>query len=321
LHIPDGFLDTKTIIATSALSAVGVSVALRHFKAEDQPRKIPLLGLAGAFVFAAQMLNFPVAGGTSGHLIGAVLTAVLLGPSAAVIVITSVLFVQCFLFADGGVLALGANIFNMAIVASLCGYAIYVVIHKIIPGMRGTIIAAAFASWCSAVIASVCCTGELALSGIVPWSTAFFAMTSVHAIIGVGEGLITALVLAAVNATRPELLQKESQRPHARDYTTFAFYGLIVTIGLAIFVAPFASPLPDGLERVSKVLGFEYKAVKQPLLSMPFTAYKFPGIATASISTIAAGVVGLLAVFILSVILAYVLYPKIQDPRQNMAEK
>jgi cobalt/nickel transport system permease protein len=219
LHIPDGFLDTKTIIATSTLSAVGVTVALHHFKAQDQPSKIPLLGLAGAFVFAAQMLNFPVAGGTSGHLIGAVLTAILLGPSAAVIVITSVLFVQCFLFADGGVLALGANIFNMAIVASLCGYAIYSVIHKIIPGMRGMIIAAAFASWCSAVIASICCTGELALSGIVPWATAFLAMTSVHAIIGVGEGLITALVLAAVNATRPELLQNESRSVNAGAYT------------------------------------------------------------------------------------------------------
>lgn len=319
MHIPDGFLDAKTVIATSTLSAIGISVALRHFKAEDQPRKIPLLGLAGAFVFTSQMLNFPVAGGTSGHLIGAVLTSILLGPSAAVIVITSVLFVQCFLFADGGVLALGANIFNMAIIAPLWGYAIYVVIHKIIPGMRGTIIAAAFASWCSAILASICCTGELALSGTVPWLTAFFAMTSVHAIIGVGEGLITALVLAAVNTTRPELLQHDSHSIKARDYKIFALYGLLVTVGVMVFVVPFASPLPDGLEKVSKVLGFEYKAVKQPLLSMPLTAYKFPGISTVTMSTIAAGLFGMLIVFLLSVILAYILFPKIQRDHQKLS--
>ena len=313
MHIPDGFLDTKTVIATSALSAIGVSVALRHFKAEDQPRKVPLLGLAGAFVFAAQMLNFPIVGGTSGHMVGAVLTAILLGPSAAVIVITSVLFVQCFLFADGGVLALGANVFNMAIIATLCGYAVYALIHRIIPGMRGTIIAAAFASWCSAVIASICCTGELALSGTVPWSTAFFTMTSVHAIIGVGEGLITALVLTAVNAARPELLRNQSHEGNSRTYKTFALYGLLVTLGLIIFVAPFASPLPDGLEKVSKVLGFEYKAAKQPLVSMPFAAYRFPGISTVAMSTVAAGIAGMIIVFICSVILAYVLYPKTEN--------
>ena len=318
MHIPDGFLDTKTIIATSSLSALGVSIALRHFKTEDQPRKIPLLGLAGAFVFAAQMLNFPVAGGTSGHLIGGVLAAILLGPSAAVIVITSVLFVQCFLFADGGVLALGANIFNMAIIAPLCGYAIYAVMRKLIPGMRGIIIGAAFASWCSALLASVCCTGELALSGTVPWSTAFFAMTTVHAIIGVGEGLITALVLAAVHSTRPELLRNDSHGLKGRDLKIFILYGLLVTAGLLVFVAPFASPLPDGLEKVSKVLGFDYKAAKQPLLSMPFTAYKFPGISAGGMSTIAAGIVGVIIVFILSVILAYILFPKVQrDPPEQ----
>ncbi len=256
------------------------------------------------------MLNFPVAGGTSGHLIGAVLTAVLLGPSAAVIVITSVLFVQCFLFADGGVLSLGANIFNMAIIAPLGGYAIYIMIHKIIPGMRGTIIGAAFAAWCSALLASICCTGELALSGTVPWSTAFFAMTSVHAIIGIGEGLITALVLAAVYRTRPELLEHNVQSIKPRDYKIFAIYGFILIVGLIIFVAPFASPLPDGLEKVSKVLGFEYKAAKQPLRSMPFTAYKFPGISGVSMSTIAAGITGMIIVFALSVLLAYILFPQ-----------
>jgi cobalt/nickel transport system permease protein len=310
LHIPDGFLDTKTIAATSILSAVGLSIAFQHLKKENQPRQIPLMGLAGAFVFTAQMLNFPIAGGTSGHLIGGVLASVLLGPSAAVVVITSVLFVQCFLFADGGILALGANVFNMAIIAPLCGYGIYAMIRRVVPGMRGVIIAVAFASWCSAVLASVCCAGELALSGTVRWETAFFAMTSVHAIIGLGEGLITAMVIAAVSATRPELLELHSHRLNARDLRAFMVYGLIVTVGLILVVAPFASSLPDGLEKVSVRLGFGNKAIRQSLVSVPFTDYKFPGIPSVTVATVTAGVLGMLLVFLLSVILAYVLFPK-----------
>jgi len=317
LHIPDGFLDTKTVIATSALSVAGVAVALRHFKAEDHPRKIPLLGLTAAFVFASQMLNFPVAGGTSGHLIGAVLTAILLGPSAAVIVITSVLVVQCFLFADGGVSALGANVFNMALVAPLVGYAIYAAMHKVYSGIRGTIVAASFASWCSAVIASVCCTGELALSGTVPWSTAFVAMTGVHALIGIGEGLITALVLAALYATRPELLRAEGETGRPGEAQTFFLYGLLVVIGLLLFVLPFASPLPDGLERVAKDLGFDYAAARQSALPAPFASYRFPGVSGGAASAIVSGVVGVVVVFVLSIGLSFVLFPRKGKTFQN----
>ena len=126
MHIPDGFLDAKTIIATGAFSTAGLGTALRQVGKHLQSRRIPLIGLTAAFIFVAQMVNFPVASGTSGHLLGATLAAVLLGPSAAVIVMSSVLIVQSLIFADGGVLALGANMFNMALVAPLCGYGIYV---------------------------------------------------------------------------------------------------------------------------------------------------------------------------------------------------
>jgi len=125
MHLPDGFIDTKTAVAAAGLSAVGVGLALRRVKTHLPASKVPLLGLAAAFLFTAQMLNFPVIGGTSGHLVGGTLVAALLGPSAAVVVVTTVLIVQCFLFADGGVLALGANVFNMALVDSAAGYAIY----------------------------------------------------------------------------------------------------------------------------------------------------------------------------------------------------
>src|SRR5512142_506416 len=115
MHIPDGFLDGRTAVVSAALSAVAVGVALNHAKQSMPPRRIPLLGLTASFIFAAQMLNFPVAGGTSGHLIGAVLAAVLLGPSAAIVVMSAVVILQCFMFADGGLTALGANLFNMAL--------------------------------------------------------------------------------------------------------------------------------------------------------------------------------------------------------------
>src|SRR5271166_2666301 len=135
MHIPDGFLDAKTAVTTGVISASGVGLALRQVRRELPPRRVPLLGLAAAFLFAAQMVNFPVAGGTSGHLVGGALVAALLGPSAAVVVVTTVLIVQCLLFADGGVTALGANIFNMAIVNSVTGYALYRLLSR---GLAGT---------------------------------------------------------------------------------------------------------------------------------------------------------------------------------------
>src|SRR5512147_218372 len=137
MHIPDGFLDAKTALATGALAAAGLGLALRDARRSLPPRKVPLMGLSAAFIFAAQMLNFPVAGGTSGHLVGAVLASVLLGPSAAIVVMTAVLLIQCLLFADGGLLALGANLFNMAIVAVLGGHAVYRAVRRVLPDRRG----------------------------------------------------------------------------------------------------------------------------------------------------------------------------------------
>ncbi len=164
MHIPDAFLDAKTSIAAGALSLAAVGLALREAGKRLPRRRVPLMGLSAAVIFASQMLNFPVAGGTSGHLLGAVLAAVLLGPAAAVIVMTCVLMVQCLLFSDGGITALGANVFNMAVTAPLSGYAVYVLLRKVLRGDRGRIAAAAFAAWCSTVIAAICCAGELAIS-------------------------------------------------------------------------------------------------------------------------------------------------------------
>lgn len=292
MHLPDGFLDTKTIVATTTLSLAGVGAAWVQTRRTIEPQRIPLLGVTAAFVFAAQMLNFPVAGGTSGHLMGAVLASVLVGPTAAVIIITSVLVVQCLLFADGGVLALGANIFNMAIVGSLAGGGIYRIVYRMAHGETGRAAAVAVASWCSVVLASVCCAGELAWSGTTPWAVAFPAMAGIHSIIGVGEALISCLVVVAIRKTRPELL---ADRKDGIRMNSVVVLGLIIAIGLVLFVSPFASQWPDGLERVATLLGFDQRVLDNPGL---IPDYHFPGFASPTIATIVAGIAGVGVVFL-----------------------
>jgi len=313
MHIPDGFLDPKTIVATSAFSILGITRALRNVRRRLHARMIPLMGLTAAFVFVAQILNFPVAGGTSGHLIGAVLVTVLLGPSAGILIMTVVLVVQCLLFADGGVLALGANVFNMAVIAPVAGFYTYRAMCYLIPKDYGKLIAIAMASWVSTVLAAVCCTGELAWSGAVPWPIGFPAMTGIHMVIGVGEALITTLICAAIYSARPELLHPEKSFDNEKHRTLatadFFVYGFIVTIGLALFVTPFASSWPDGLERVAAVFGFSSKALP-PLVPSPIAQYKLPGVGSLSAATALAGIIGLVAVFLLSFFLARFLLPK-----------
>ncbi len=316
MHIPDGFLDAKTAVAAGVLSAAGLGYALSRMRRALPPQRVPLMGLAAAFVFAAQMLNFPIAGGTSGHLIGAVLAAVLLGPSAAVLVMSSVLILQCFMFADGGVTALGANLFNMAIVATGVGYGVYATIRRIGGGgLRSQLCGVAFGAWCSTVVAAIACAGQLALSGTVAWSVAFPAMATVHMLIGVGEAIITTLVVAAVARLRPELLLERAQPNLHPRYRDLSLYGLLISLGLILFVAPVASHRPDGLQKVAAVLGFQQRAVSTPTLPSIFSNYTFPGIKSAEISTLVAGCVGAVIAFIFSYVLARLLTP----PRSRVA--
>jgi cobalt/nickel transport system permease protein len=309
MHIPDGFLDPKTAIATSVLSFSGVSWALREVKQRDVQRKIPLIGLAAAFVFVAQMINFPVASGTSGHLLGATMVAVLLGPYSAIIVMSSVLIVQCLLFADGGVIALGANIFNMAIVAPVSGYGLYTLLRPFLKGERGRITAVAFTAWCSVVLSSIFCACELAWSGTVSWNTAFPAMAGIHMLIGIGEAIITALVISALSTTRPELLYENSQSLSEHRSHGVLVYGMLVIVGIAIFVLPFASPWPDGLEKAASILGFEEKTPAHSLISSPMSGYRIPWISSFATATALAGLIGAFVAFGLSVLLARILTP------------
>jgi cobalt/nickel transport system permease protein len=207
MHIPDGFLSPEVAAGTAVVAAGAVAVGLRRAGSQLDDRVVPLLGVTGAFVFAAQMLNFPVAGGTSGHFLGAALAAVLLGPWLACLVLAVVLGMQALVFADGGISALGANIFNMGVVGGLGAGLIVAAARALLPRSRTAFLgAAAVAAWAAVMAGAAACAAELALSGTIPLNTVVPAMLSVHAVIGVGEAVITVAALSAILASRPDLV-------------------------------------------------------------------------------------------------------------------
>ncbi|MDD2708528.1 MAG: energy-coupling factor ABC transporter permease [Verrucomicrobiae bacterium] len=296
MHIPDGFLDARTLAASAVLSAGAVGLALRQCRSGDgADRRLPLLGMTAAFVFAAQMINFPVLGGTSGHLMGAVLAAVLLGPAAAMVSMTCVLILQCLLFGDGGVLALGANVFNMAVLGTLSGYAVCRLSGGLLPGLRGKLAGAGAGAWVSVVVASASCAGQLALSGTAPAGMVLPAMVFVHMLIGLGEAAITVLVLWVIAGARRDLLEDDPERS-AAGWRVVAGWGMILALGLALFASPFACGWPDGLESVAQRFGFETRSVGS-LLSAPLPEYRFPGLPDGGLAAALAGGAGTLAVF------------------------
>lgn len=207
MHIPDGFLD-GSVAATMAVPAVAaVAYGVRRAGRTLDDSKVPLLGVTAAFIFAAQMLNFPVAGGTSGHLMGGALAAVLLGPWLACIVMAVVIAGQAFVFADGGITALGANIFNMGVVGALGVGLAMVLARRILPANRTVFLSVAgVGAWASVMLGALLASAQLGLSGTVPFATVLPAMLGVHALIGIGEAVITVAALSAVLATRPDLI-------------------------------------------------------------------------------------------------------------------
>ncbi|OGS19978.1 MAG: cobalamin biosynthesis protein CbiM [Elusimicrobia bacterium RIFOXYA2_FULL_39_19] len=204
MHIPDGFLDVKTIAITTTISVLCVGIGVKKINRNIEEKQIPMLGVIAAFVFAAQMLNFPVAGGTSGHFMGSMLGIVLLGPLSTLLIMSMVLIVQCFVFQDGGLTALGANVFNMGIVGPIAGYLVYSSMLKL---KINKMVCVFIAAWLSIVAAASFCAIELTISGIVPFKTALLSMAGIHSIIGVGEGLITITVLTFITKARPDLLE------------------------------------------------------------------------------------------------------------------
>ncbi len=209
MHIPDGFIDIPTSASFGLLAVAGTAVALKKAKTELDDRTAPMAGLTAVFIFAVQMLNFPVAAGTSGHLLGGALATVLVGPYAASLAVTVVLGVQALLFADGGLSALGLNIFNLSIVAVLVSHLVFVTVKKVMPKSRGSIpIAAAIAALISVPVSASAFALQYAAggTGTAPASTVFAAMFSTHILIGIGEALITMVTVSAIISTRSDLV-------------------------------------------------------------------------------------------------------------------
>lgn len=294
MHIPDGFINGATSLGAGVAAAGGLGTSLRQAGAQLREKHVPLAGLLAAFVFVLQMLNFPVLGGTSGHLLGGALAAILVGPSVGIVVVSVVVIVQALMFADGGLSALGLNILNMAVVTSLVGWGMFRLTRAVLPKSRGGIVAASFVGAAFSVVASsMAFVVEYGLGGAggVSLSTVAAAMGGVHLLIGLGEGAITGAVVGAVLSARPDLvygafgleISDSAKMPIRR----LVVVGSLVAAFLVIVVVPLASSAPDGLERVAIDLGFAESATTGPTEQSPLAGYSLAG------STVLAGLAGL----------------------------
>jgi cobalt/nickel transport system permease protein len=299
MHIPDGFLSVAVSLIFWVASIALIAVALRR-TADIGERQVPLMGLLAACIFAGQMLNFAVTGGTSGHLLGAALATVVVGPWAAALVMACVLGVQALVFQDGGLLALGANIFNLAFVGVAVAYVVYRAAERLAGRSRWVLLAAGFAAgWTSVFVSSLAVGLQLSLSGTSPANLAIPAMAGVHAVIGVGEGLITAGALALLYAARPDLLTGGRQTGGGRLVWVF---GALIAL-LLVALSPLASSNPDGLEWVAEEMGFAARA-QAPLYEI-IPDYVFPGVSGEATATIIAGVLGTALVLAAALGMAY----------------
>lgn len=293
LHIPDGFLSIGVALVFWLLTIIFVGLAIRNTRGELGERQIPLMGVMAAFIFAAQMINFPVAGGTSGHLLGGALAAIVLGPWAGILVMTTVIAVQALVFQDGGLVVMGANIFNMGVLTALIGYGLY---RGVANRSRGARLAVTgVAAWLSVVASALVTSFQLWLSGTTALRIVFPAMLGVHVLIGIGEALITVAALSFILQTRPDLLSDGAEKRGGRGWV---LVGALIALAVVI-VSPFASASPDGLERVAIDLGFIDTGLDASYQVLP--DYTIPLLGETGISTILAGLIGAVIVALAAV--------------------
>ena len=283
LHIPDGFLSMPIAIFCWLVTLLVLAVAVRRARTEFDERLAPLAGVMAAFIFAGQMINFPVAGGTSGHLVGAMLAFVVLGPWLGLLAMTAVIVLQAILFQDGGLVVMGANILVMGIVPGMVGYGVYQW------GKGKQTAVAGLAAWLSVMMAALITAILLSFSGTTSLNLALPALLGVHALIGIGEALITVAALNFVLKTRPALLKRDS----ANRGSKWVVAGMAIALLVTLF-APLASSSPDGLEWVAQQQGFIDAAQAAPYEILP--DYILPFLGRTAMSTILAGVVGVLLV-------------------------
>ncbi|MEU9401400.1 energy-coupling factor ABC transporter permease [Streptomyces sp. SID4985] len=319
MHVPDGFIDAPTSAVTGVVAAGALAVSLRGARRElGEERAAPLAGLVAAFIFAVQMLNFPVAAGTSGHLLGGALAAILVGPYTAVLCVSVVLLMQGVLFADGGLTALGVNITDMAITTTVVSYAVFRGLLALLPRTRRSVTAASFvAALVSVPAAAVVFTLIYAIGGTtnVSLGKVATAMIGVHVLIGIGEAVITALTVGAVVAVRPDLVygarglrQRLQLRVNGElvdapgaipapvaartSRRTLWITGLVTSLVLAGFVSFYASANPDGLEKVAHDQGIDQKAERHASADSPLADYGVKDVSDARLSGGLAGVIG-----------------------------
>ncbi|THA36903.1 energy-coupling factor ABC transporter permease [Streptomyces sp. A1547] len=321
MHVPDGFIDAPVSIAAGVAAAGAVAVSLRGARRELDERAAPLAGLVAAFIFAVQMLNFPVAAGTSGHLLGGALAAILVGPWTGVLCVSVVLLMQGVLFADGGLTALGVNVVTMGVVTVVVAYAVFRGLLKLLPDTRRSVTVAAFAGALLSVPgAAVMFTLLYALGGTtdVPLGKVFTAMVGVHVLIGIGEAVITAVTVGAVLAVRPdlvhgarglaaplklrvggELVDAPAAAPAAvppavaaRSAKPVWITGLVTALVLAGFVSFYASASPDGLEKVAADKGIDQNVKEHAAAGSPLADYGVKDVDDARLSGGLAGVIG-----------------------------
>lgn len=294
LHIPDGFLSAPVAILGWMLAILLVSLALRQTRVQFDERQIPLMGVIAAFIFAAQAINFPILGGTSGHLLGGALAAIVLGPWAAVLVMAAVIGLQGLLFQDGGLLVMGWNIMNMGVLTAFTGAAVYRLVRALLAAGRATLIlSGAAGAWLSVMAAALATSLELAVSGTSPLKIVLPVMLGTHAFIGIGEAIITVGALLLVYRTRPDLL-KQGASAASQKSSTWVAAGLVIALIVAIFSIT-ASSDPDGLERVAEDQSF-LETTLEPVYNL-LPDYTIPFIENEIVSGIVAMIVGTLVVF------------------------
>ncbi len=292
MHIPDGMLQAPTWIP-AWLGSVGVlAYAVREVRRRLSDGTIVMMAVMAALIFALQMLNFPVAGGTSGHFAGGAAAAIVLGFWPAMLVMAAVVTVQAFFFADGGITALGANMLTMAVAGPLVGYAIYRTLTRI-SGSRGMKLTASFAAaWAACVVSALAAGALLWLSGRAPLAAALGAMGFWHALIGLGEGAITAGLIGYLLAVRPDLLSGDVHRPidaRSARKTALGLGAIALVLGSISFVA---SSYPDGLETVYEQIGAAFDAA--PAIGAAMPGYVMPGVANETVAGVLAVIVGLI---------------------------
>ena len=308
MHIQDGYLSTGVCLATGAISLGAVGYSLHRMKDSLGERTVPLTGMMGSLIFAGQMVNFPIGLPVSGHLMGGVLAATVLGPWAGCVALTLVLVAQWALFSDGGLLALGANVLHMAVLGSIGGYAVMATVRKLSGGgLRGTVAGSVVAAWLTVLAAAAVFCLEFRLSysaAEFEFGNIFTLMVTLHALIGVGEAIITGFVVSVIYQQRPDLLetpQTSSDAGVPGAIGRFTAAGLVCALAVAAFAAPFASSLPDGLDSVSE--RFRITASDEAIAGVFEDYDQIPMSGWQSVSVSVAGIGGSLIVFAAAVLI------------------